>query len=485
MRKFTVYNTLSRKKEEFEAINPPHVGLYACGPTVYGDAHPGHARMAVTFDLLYRFLKYLGYKVRYVRNITDVGHLENDADEGEDKIAKKARLEQVEPMEIVQYYLNRYHDHMRSLNVLPPSIEPMASGHIIEQQLMVNKILETGYAYEKNGSVYFDVEKYNKEHQYGILSGRKTEDLQANTRELEGQSEKRSPLDFALWKKADERHIMRWPSDWSEGFPGWHLECSVMSSKYLGEEFDIHGGGLDLLFPHHECEIAQTVAANGKQAVRYWMHNNMITIDGQKMGRSLNNFITLEEIFTGNNDLLEKAFSPMTIRFFMLQAHYRSTLDFSNEALRASEKGMNRLFDALEILDKLEHSNESSFDIHDIIEGAREAMADDLNSPVAIASLFEGVKFINLMNEGKEQLNELHFQEFKDFMTHFVYDILGLKTEVAEGNDLSSEIIDAVLNIRLEAKKRRDFDTADQIRDALTNLGIEIKDKKDGFEWKM
>ena len=485
MRKFTIYNTLKRKKEEFKAINPPNVGLYACGPTVYGDAHLGHARMAVTFDLLYRFLKYLGYKVRYVRNITDVGHLENDADEGEDKVAKKARLEQVEPMEIVQYYLNQYHDHMRSLNVLPPSIEPMASGHIIEQQLMVKKILETGYAYESNGSVYFDVEKYNKDHNYGILSGRKTEDLQANTRELEGQSEKRSSLDFALWKKADERHIMRWPSDWSEGFPGWHLECSVMSSKYLGEEFDIHGGGLDLLFPHHECEIAQTVAANGKQAVRYWMHNNMITIDGQKMGRSLNNFITLDEIFSGNNDLLEKAFSPMTIRFFMLQAHYRSTLDFSNEALIASEKGMNRLFEALEVLDNLTHSNESTFDIHDIIEGARDAMADDLNSPVAIAKLFDGVKFINLMKEEKEKLNALHFQQFKEFMNHFVFDVLGLKTEAEAGDDLTAEIIDAILNIRLEAKKRKDFTTADQIRDALTQLGVEIKDKKDGFEWKM
>ncbi|MFW5820128.1 MAG: cysteine--tRNA ligase, partial [Bacteroidota bacterium] len=427
----------------------------------------------------------LGYKVRYVRNITDVGHLENDADEGEDKTAKKARLEQLEPMEIVQYYLNQYHDHMRRLNVLPPSIEPHASGHIIEQQLMVKKILESGYAYESNGSVYFDVEKYSKEHNYGILSGRKTEDLQANTRELEGQSEKKNPLDFALWKKADERHIMRWPSEWSEGFPGWHLECSVMSSKYLGEEFDIHGGGLDLLFPHHECEIAQTVAANGKQSVRYWMHNNMITIDGQKMGRSLNNFITLDEIFSGNNHLLEKAFTPMTIRFFMLQAHYRSTLDFSNEALKASEKGLLRLFDAMDIVDKLTHSDSSSFDIHDIIEGAYKAMSDDLNSPVAIAKLFEGVRFIHLMNEGKEELTELHLEEFREFMKYFVDNILGLQKETPAGNEISAEIIDAILNIRLEAKKRKDFATADSIRDALTDLGIEIKDKKDGFEWKM
>ncbi len=484
MRKFTVYNTLSRKKEEFKPINPPHVGLYACGPTVYGDAHLGHARMAVTFDLLFRFLQHLGYKVRYVRNITDVGHLENDADDGEDKVAKKARLEEVEPMEIVQYYLNQYHDHMRRLNVLPPSIEPMASGHIIEQQIMVRKILKAGYAYEANGSVYFDVEKYNQEHNYGILSGRKTEDLQTNTRELEGQKEKRSPLDFALWKKADDRHIMRWPSEWSEGFPGWHLECSVMSSKYLGEEFDIHGGGLDLLFPHHECEIAQTVAANGKQAVKYWMHNNMITIDGQKMGRSLNNFITLDEVFSGNNDLLDKAFSPMTIRFFMLQAHYRSTLDFSNPALIASEKGMKRLFEALRLMENLEHSNESTFDIHDITEGAISAMADDLNTPVAIAKLFEGVRFINLMNEGKEKLNALHLQEFKEFMNHFVFDVLGLTREDEDRDDQGAEIIEAILNIRLDAKKRKDFTTADQIRDALTQLGIKIKDKKDGFEWK-
>lgn len=484
MRKFTIYNTLSRKKEEFKALNPPHVGLYVCGPTVYGDAHLGHARPAVTFDFLYRYLKHLKYKVRYVRNITDVGHLENDADAGEDKIGKKARLEQLEPMEIVQFYLNQYHDHMRSLNVLPPSIEPLASGHVIEQQLMVKEILKAGYAYESNGSVYFDVDRYNKDHNYGILSGRKTEDLLSNTRKLEGQSEKKSPLDFALWKKADERHIMRWPSDWSEGFPGWHLECSVMSSRYLGDNFDIHGGGLDLLFPHHECEIAQTVAAKGKQSVKYWMHNNMITIDGQKMGRSLNNFITLEEIFIGNNQLLEKAYSPMTIRFFMLQAHYRSTLDFSNEALSASEKGMNRLFDALELLDKITASDVSTFDIHDIIEGTWDALSDDLNSPVAIARLFEAVRFINLMSEDREKLNELHLVEFKDFMFYVVHEILGLKNEKDSENDLSSEIIEAVLNIRQEAKKRKDFTTADQIRDALTALGIEIKDKKDGFEWK-
>jgi len=484
MHKLRIYNTLTRKKEDFKALNPPHVGLYVCGPTVYGDAHLGHARPAVTFDLLFRFLKHMGFKVRYVRNITDVGHLENDADAGEDKVARKARLEQLEPMEIVHFYLNQYHRHMTSLNVLPPSIEPQASGHIIEQQKMVEDIIQAGYAYESNGSVYFDVSRYDEDHDYGVLSGRKTEDLVSNTRELEGQSEKKNPLDFALWKKADERHIMRWPSPWSEGFPGWHLECSVMSSKYLGEQFDIHGGGLDLLFPHHECEIAQTVAARGKQAVKYWMHNNMITIKGQKMGRSLGNFITLDELFSGKNNLLEKSYSPMTIRFFMLQAHYRSTLDFSNEALSASEKGLKRLFEALEVLENIEPSKQSTVDVHDIIEGSWKAIEDDLNSPVAIAKLFEGVRFIHLVNEGKEKLNELHLQELKEFMPMFTREILGLLPEEKESNDKSSQIIEAVLKIRQDAKNRKDFRTADEIRDALTSIGIEIKDSKEGARWK-
>lgn len=485
MQQFKIYNTLTRKKEEFKPLNPPHVGLYVCGPTVYGDTHLGHARPAVTFDLLFRYLKHLGYRVRYVRNITDVGHLENDADAGEDKVAKKARLEQLEPMEIVQYYTNQYHDHMRSLNILNPSIEPQASGHIIEQQEMVRKIMGAGFAYESNGSVYFDVEKYNKKYNYGLLSGRKTEELLSNTRELEGQKEKKSPLDFALWKKADERHIMRWPSDWSEGFPGWHLECSVMSSRYLGEKFDIHGGGLDLLFPHHECEIAQTVAATGEQSVKYWMHNNMITIDGKKMGRSLNNFITLDELFTGNNQLLNKAYSPMTIRFFMLQAHYRSTLDFSNEALSAAEKGMARLMDAVDILDLIKPSHGSTLDIHDIIADTWNAMADDLNSPIAIARIFDAVRIINSVNDGKEKLNELHLQELKKFMVYFVNEILGIKAEKSGETDLSADIIESVLNIRLQAKKRKDFQTADDIRNALTRLGVEIKDLKDGFEWSI
>ena len=350
---FYIYNTLTRKKEEFKPLNPPYVGMYVCGPTVYGDAHLGHARPAITFDVLFRYLRHLGYKVRYVRNITDVGHLENDADEGEDKVAKKARLESLEPMEVVQYYLNRYHKAMEALNVLPPSIEPHASGHIIEQIEYIKKIIEAGYAYVSNGSVYFDVVKYNKDHHYGKLSGRNIDDLLNTTRELDGQSEKHNSFDFALWKKASPEHIMRWPSPWSDGFPGWHLECSTMSTKYLGEEFDIHGGGMDLLFPHHECEIAQSVAAQGHETVHYWMHNNMITINGQKMGKSLGNFITLDEFFSGNHKLLQQPYSPMTIRFFILQAHYRSTVDFSNEALQASEKALQRMLEGWDNLSKI------------------------------------------------------------------------------------------------------------------------------------
>ncbi|MBU0765296.1 MAG: cysteine--tRNA ligase, partial [Bacteroidetes bacterium] len=400
-----LYNTLSRKKELFKPLNPPYTGMYVCGPTVYGDPHLGHARPAITFDLLFRYLQHLGYKVRYVRNITDVGHLESDADEGEDKIAKKARLEQLEPMEVVQYYADRYHDKMRALNILPPSIEPRASGHIIEQIQMVKKILENGYAYEVNGSVYFDVEKYSRKYSYGKLSGRVIDELISNTRIIGGQSEKRNPADFSLWKKAEPQHIMRWPSPWSEGFPGWHLECSAMSTKYLGEEFDIHGGGMDLLFPHHECEIAQSQAANGKESVRYWVHNNMVTINGQKMGKSLGNFITLEEFFTGKNKLLERAYSPMTIRFFILQAHYRGTVDFSNEALLAAEKGLQRLTTAISVLGKLKPAEKSTFDIGILKEKCYAALNDDLNSPVLIGHLFEAAKYINLVREGKESLD--------------------------------------------------------------------------------
>lgn len=488
MNQIAIYNTLTRKKEVFEPLNPPHVGLYVCGPTVYGDPHLGHARPAITFDLLFRYLKHLGYKVRYVRNITDVGHLENDADEGEDKIAKKARLEQLEPMEVVQYYTDRYHSAMKLLNVLPPSIEPRASGHIIEQIELVKKIIDNGFAYERNGSIYFDVVKYNKKHNYGILSGRNIDDLMANTRQLDGQDEKQNPFDFALWKKASPQHIMRWPSPWSEGFPGWHLECSAMSTRYLGEPFDIHGGGMDLLFPHHECEIAQSVAANGKQAVRYWMHNNMITINGQKMGKSLGNFITLEELFTGTHRLLEQAYSPMTIRFFMLQAQYRSTLDFSNEALQAADKGLARLMAANRQLDRIKPSATSSVRVDLLKEKVYEALNDDLNSPVAIAVLFDWVRQINLLAEGKETINESDLHELKSFFRTVIFDILGLVDEHTSGSkhaELTAKLVEMLLNMRMEAKQRKDFATSDRIRDELAKLGVIVRDRKDGFDWEL
>ena len=484
----TLYNTLSRKKELFSPIKPPHVGLYVCGPTVYGDPHLGHARPAITFDILFRYLSHLGYKVRYVRNITDVGHLENDADEGEDKIEQKARLEEIEPMEVVQYYTDRYHKFMEALNVTPPSIEPRASGHIIEQLQIVKEILDKGYAYEKNGSVYFDVQKYDKDHKYGILSGRVLEDLLSTTRELEGQSEKRNSFDFALWKKATPTHIMRWPSPYSDGFPGWHLECSAMSAKYLGEEFDIHGGGMDLLFPHHECEIAQSVAANGKTPARYWMHNNMITINGQKMGKSLGNFITLEEFFTGSHELLDKAWSPMTIRFFILQAHYRSTVDFSNEALQAAEKGMERLMEALRQMDKIKAADKTTFDLSKFSDKCYNAMNDDLNSPILIAHLFEGVKTINSALAGKESFTSEDLETFRQLMHLFTEDILGLTQEAtSETGDsrVLNGVMDLLLNVRQQAKKAKDFDTADRIRDGLKNLGIEVRDGKDGADWEV
>ena len=482
-----IFNTISKKKEKFEPLNPPHVGLYVCGPTVYGDAHLGHARAAITFDLLFRYLKHLDYKVRYVRNITDVGHLESNADEGEDKIAKKARLEQLEPMEVVQYYINDYHHNMMKLNVLEPNIEPMASGHIIEQQQFIDRILESGYAYEENGSIYFDVEKYNKKYKYGVLSGRVLEDLKSNTRELEGQSEKKNHFDFALWKKATPEHLMHWPSAWSEGFPGWHLECSTMSTKYLGEEFDIHGGGMDLLFPHHECEIAQSTAVHGKSSVRYWMHNNMITLNGQKMGKSLGNAVSLSDFFSGNHVLLEKAYSPMTIRFFMMQAHYRSTLDFSNEALQAAEKGLERLFRGMDELEKLNASDSSSVSINKFEENCYQAINDDLNSPILLSHLFDGLKMIHSISNAKETINSADLDKLKSLYHAFVFDVLGFKKDegVDIKSDLSSELIDTILNLRLEAKKKKDFKTSDQIRDALTELGVEIKDKKDGFDWEL
>lgn len=481
-----IYNTLSRQKELFQPLNPPHVGLYVCGPTVYGEAHLGHARPAVTFDLLYRYLKHLGYKVRYVRNITDVGHLENDADEGEDKIAKKAKVEKLEPMEIVEYYTRSYHQNLDQMNALRPNIEPRATGHIIEQQQLAKRILEKGYAYEKNGSIYFDVERYNQEYNYGKLSGRNIEELRANTRELEGQQEKKNPFDFALWKKASPKHIMRWPSEWGEGFPGWHIECSAMSTKYLGEQFDIHGGGMDLLFPHHECEIAQSAAANGKESVKYWMHNNMITIQGQKMGKSLDNFITLNEFFSGEHKLLEKPYSPMTIRFFMLQAHYRSPLDFSNEALQAAEKGMEKLLNAGETLENLKTGDNSDIEVNIFEKKFYEALNDDLNTPVLFSHIFDMVRSINSVKDGTAQITDNDLEKLKDLYNTFVYEILGIQKEekTEEGSQLTGELIELLLTLRLEAKKRKDFETADKIRDALIEKGIVVKDTKDGFEWE-
>jgi cysteinyl-tRNA synthetase len=481
-----IYNSLSRKKEKFEPINPPYVGLYVCGPTVYGDAHLGHARPAVTFDLLFRYLKYLGYKVRYVRNITDVGHLENDADEGEDKIAKKARLEQLEPMEVVQHYTIGYHHNMEQLNVLPPSIEPRASGHIIEQIEIVNKIIDAGFAYQSGGSVYFDLKKYTESHEYGQLSGRKIDDLLSQTRSLDGQDEKRFPLDFALWKKASDEHIMRWTSPWSDGFPGWHLECTAMSARYLGQTFDIHGGGMDLLFPHHECEIAQSVAAFGQESVKYWMHNNMITINNQKMGKSYKNFITLDELFAGTHKLLEKAYSPMTIRFFILQAHYRSTLDFGNEALQASEKGLQRLMAGVNTLNKLKPANSSTISFDKLEENCKKAMEDDLNSPVAIAHLFDGLRVINLVYDGKEHLTKEDIERLKNIYHTFVFDIFGLKDENTQNQtELISGLVDYIVELRQEAKQNKDFATSDKIRNMLKDLGIEIKDRKDGVDWEI
>lgn len=485
--KLYIYNTLSRKKELFEPIHSPHVGMYVCGPTVYGDAHLGHARPAITFDILFRYLQHLGYKVRYVRNITDVGHLENDADSGEDKIAKRARLDELEPMEVVQYYTNRYHKAMEALNVLPPSIEPHASGHIMEQIDFTQKILDAGFAYESEGSVYFDVEKYNKKYHYGKLSGRNIDDMLESTRELDGQSEKRRSVDFALWKKASTEHIMKWKAPWSVGFPGWHMECSAMGTKYLGEQFDIHGGGMDLMFPHHECEIAQSTAALGKETVKYWMHNNMITINGQKMGKSLGNFINLEEFFTGNHALLTQPFTPMTVRFFILQAHYRSTVDFSSEALQASEKGLSRLMEGYARLQKLSASATSSVETEGLRAKCEEAMLDDLNTPIVISHLFEALKAINLVHDGKETLSEGDLAELKSVFTLFVEDILGLITEneAGAGNEAYKKAIDLLLNMRLDAKKNKDWATSDKIRNELTALGFEIKDTKDGFEWKI
>jgi len=464
--------------------------MYVCGPTVYGDPHLGHARPAVNFDLVFRYLQHLGYKVRYVRNITDVGHLEHDLDEGEDKISKKARLEQLEPMEVAQYYADRYFLFMDLLNVKRPSIEPRASGHMIEQMEFIKKILDTGYGYVINGSVYFDVEKYSKKYNYGKLSGRVLEDLLSNTRELEGQDEKRNQADFALWKKAQPEHIMRWPSPWSEGFPGWHIECSAMGKRYLGEFFDIHGGGMDLLFPHHESEIAQNQAALGHESVKYWLHNNMVTINGQKMGKSLVNFITLDEFFTGSHPSLTQQYSPMTIRFFILQAHYRSTLDFSNEALQAAEKGLKKLFSAMETVEKLQtvmqSSNPLESKIKKIETACYEAMNDDFNSPVVIANLFEGVKMINSIKDKNELISSVDLELLKQTFNTFVFDILGLKDEQPiDRSKYLKDLMELVLQIRQTSRENKDWKTSDRIRETLQKLNIIVKDGKEKSTWSI
>ena len=486
MREIKIYNTLTRKKEIFNPIVENRVGMYVCGPTVYGDPHLGHARPGITFDVVFRYLKHADYKVRYVRNITDAGHLENDADQGEDKIIKQARLEQLEPMEIVQLYTISYHKAMGVLNCLPPSIEPRATGHIIEQIEMVKGILENGFAYEVNGSVYLDVNKYNEKYPYGTLSGRNLEDALEGTRVLDRQSEKKSPVDFAIWKKASAEHIMKWPSPWGEGFPGWHMECSAMGEKYLGKNFDIHGGGMDLVFPHHEAEIAQSNACNNYSPVNYWMHNNMITVDGKKMGKSLGNFINLEEFFTGNHAKLDRAYTPMTIRFFILQAHYRSTVDFSNAALQAAKKGFSKLMNALETLGKLSASENSTYNVYELEEKCYAAMDDDFNTPILIAHLFDGVRIINSVKDRKEGLNIIDLEKMKSIFNTFVTDILGFVSDKESSeNDLTKEIMELVLKLRENAKTNKDFDSADLIREELNKLNIQVKDSRDGSSWEV
>lgn len=477
-----IHNSLTGKKDVFQPINEGHVGMYVCGPTVYSNVHLGNCRTFMSFDMIFRYFKHLGYKVRYVRNITDAGHLENDADEGEDKIAKKAKLEQIEPMEVVQRYTVDFHNTLQLFNLLPPSIEPTATGHIIEQIEIIKDILEKGYAYEANGSVYFDVIKFNKDHDYGKLSGRKLEDMITNTRELTAQDEKRNPQDFALWKKAEPQHIMRWPSPWGDGFPGWHLECTAMSTKYLGETFDIHGGGMDLKFPHHECEIAQAEASTGKSPVNYWMHANMLTLNGKKMSKSTDNNIYPAEIFSGDNNILSKPYTPAVVRFFMMQAHYTSILDLSDEALQASEKGYNRLMDALDSIDTLKTGAKSGFDVTAWKQKCYDAMNDDFNTPILIAHLFEAVKLINLIKEDKETLSAEDKEELKKSLEAFVYDVLGIENQSMAKDDSNTlnGVMELLIDIRNEARAKKDFATSDKIRDQLVALGIQIKDGKDG-----
>ena len=483
-----ITNSLSGKKEKFEPLNPPFVGLYVCGPTVYSDVHLGNCRTFISFDMVYRYLTHLGYKVRYVRNITDAGHLESDADVGEDKIAKKARLEQIEPMEIVQRYTVDFHRILRLFNTVSPSIEPTATGHIVEQIEMIKSILDKGLAYEKNGSVYFDVRKYNETNNYGELSGRKIDELLETTRALDGQQEKNDARDFALWKKASPEHIMRWPSPWGIGFPGWHLECSVMSSKYLGNQFDIHGGGMDLKFPHHECEIAQCTAANNIAPVKYWMHGNMLTLNGAKMSKSTGNTLLPDELISGDNGILEKGYHPSVVRFFMMQAHYTSTLDFSSAALAAAEKGFERLMSGVDTLNTLKTSNNSSFDVDRLIHSFYSAMDDDFNTPILIAHLFDAVKKINAVAAEKETISSGDLEHLKNEIHSFVFNVLGLEhinENNNSGNDLSDELMQLILNLRKEAKENKDYATADKLRDQLAELNISIKDSKDGATWEI
>ena len=476
-----IYNSLSKSKEDFTPLTEGYVGMYVCGPTVYSNAHLGNVRTFMFFDVVYRYLLHLGYKVRYVRNITDAGHLENDADEGEDRISKKARLEELEPMEVVQMYTVDFHDVLKNYNFLPPSIEPTATGHIVEQIEMIKEIMDKGFAYEVNGSVYFDILKYNEANHYGILSGRKIEDLIHNTRTLDGQSDKRNPQDFALWKKADEKHIMRWPSPWSDGFPGWHLECSVMSTKYLGEQFDIHGGGMDLKFPHHECEIAQSQTCSGLKPVNYWMHTNMLLLNSQKMAKSTGNYILPNQILTGENTILPKAFSASVVRFFIMQANYRSVLDFSGEALLAAEKGHSKLMEALRYLESATASKSSSFDVNTWISSCYDAMNDDFNTPVLISNLFEGVKFINQMKTNKGSLTQEDLELFTSKMKAFINDVLGLFDDSTNDNsDKLKGTVELLIELRKKARENKDWALSDQIRDELLELGIQLKDGREG-----
>jgi cysteinyl-tRNA synthetase len=480
-----IYNSLTREKELFTPLHEGHVGMYVCGPTVYNDVHLGNVRTFMTFDLVYRYLTFLGYKVRYVRNITDVGHLTGDSDEGEDKIAKKAKLDNLEPMEVVQKYTNGFHDVMKIFNILSPSIEPTATGHIIEQIEMIQEIISNGFAYESNGSVYFDVRKFNEKHSYGKLSGRVIDELIANTRDLDGQDEKRDSVDFALWKKAEPQHIMKWNSPWGKGFPGWHLECSAMSTKYLGKQFDIHGGGMDLKFPHHECEIAQNVGATGNEPVRYWMHGNMLTVNGRKMAKSEGNGFTPEELITGNHKLLDKGYSPMTVRFFFLMGHYASTLDFSNEALQAAEKGYKRMMAAKALIEKLPTSSTSDINVEEMKKLCADAMSDDFNTPVVIANLFEAVRWINSAKEGLLKITQQDKEELTKLFADYTERILGLRAETdnQEESKLTGQLMEFILNLRTDAKANKDFATSDKIRNELGKLNVQIKDTKEGTTW--